>query len=88
MANKLTFLSNQETLIEPKNMDITPIVLIDKKGNRKIGQEILTISTVSPSSKKPKIVKDPFLQVVEYPTPTMELTKGKEIYTEKTIFEH
>lgn len=38
--------------------------------------------------KQPKIVKDSFWQVVEYPTPTMELTKGKEVDTEKTILEH
>ena len=88
MANKLTFLYDQEKLNEPKNMDITPLVLADDKGKRKIGQQILTINTSIPTSKKPKIVKDPFLQVVEYPTPTMELAKGKEIGTEKTILEH
>ena len=41
----------------------------------------LAISTSNPTAKKLKIVKDPFIQVVEYPTPTMELPKGNEIDT-------
>ena len=57
------------------------------KEKRKIGKEALITSTSSPSSKKPKIFKDSFLQVVEYPTPTMELEKGKEVDTKKTILE-
>ena len=60
MENKLTFLFDQEKLNEPKNMNITPIVSTDDKGKRKIGKEILTINTSSPSAKNPKIVKDPF----------------------------
>lgn len=88
MANKLTFLSNEEKLNEPKNMDITPLVFMDHKGERKIGQAILTIITSSLTAKNTKIVKDPFLWVVEYPTLTMELMKGKQIDTEKTILEH
>lgn len=44
--------------------------------------------TTSPSAKKPKIFKDSFLQVVDYPTPTMESKKGKEVDTEKSILEH
>ena len=61
MENKLTFLSNEEKLNEPKNMDITPLVLADDKGKRKIGQDIVIINTTNPIVKKPKIVKDPFL---------------------------
>ena len=34
------------------------------------------------------LVKDTFLQIVEYPTPTMELSKGKVVDTKKTIVEH
>ena len=34
------------------------------------------------------LVKNPFLQIVEYPTPTMELAKGKSVDTKKTIIEH
>ena len=88
MANKLTFLTNEEKLNEPQSMDITLLVLADDKGKRKVGQEIGLVSTSNPTTKKLKIVKDPFLQVVEYPTPTMELEEGKEIDTEKTILEH
>lgn len=70
------------------NLVITPSVPTDAKGKRKIWQEMLITSTTSPSTMKPKIVKDSFLQVVEYPTPTMESTKGKEVDTEKYILEH
>ena len=77
MENKLTLPSDQEKQSELMNLVITPSVPIVAKGKRKIGQEALTTSTTSPSTKKPKIVKDSFLQVVEYPTPTMELKKGK-----------
>ena len=58
------------------------------KEKRKIGKEALITSTSSPSSKKPKIVKDSFLQVVEYPTLNMESAKGKEVDSEKAILEH
>lgn len=61
MANKLKFLSEEEKLNEPKNMDITPLVLAYDKGKTKIGQEIMTVSTRNPTTKTPKIVKDPFL---------------------------
>ena len=88
MANKLTFLTDEEKLDEPRNMDMTALVMADDKGKRKIGQENEAISTSNPTAKKLKIVKDPFIQVVEYPTPTMELPKGNEIDTKKTILEH
>ena len=78
MANKMTFITNEEKLDEPQNMDITPLVLADDKGKRKIGQEIVAVNTSNPTAKKLKIVKDPFLQVMEYPMLTMELEKGKK----------
>ena len=47
----------------------------------------LVTSTI-PSPKKLKIFKHPFIQSVDYPTPTMENVVGKEIYTEKTLMQH
>jgi hypothetical protein len=44
-------------------------------------------STMSPSTKKLKLFKDPFLQIVDYPTPTMETTIGEEVDIEKTLIE-
>ena len=66
---------------EPQNMDITRLVLEDDKGEREIGQEIVAVNTSNPTAKKLKIVKHPFLQVMEYPTLIMELAKGKKIDT-------
>ena len=45
-------------------------------------------STTSPSTKKLKLFKDPFLQIVDYPTPTMETTIGEEVDTKKTLIEN
>ena len=45
-------------------------------------------STTSPSTKKLKLFKDLFLQIVDYPTPTMETTIGEEVDTKKTLIEH
>ena len=45
-------------------------------------------STSSPSAKNLKLFKDPFLQIVDYPTPTMETKRGEEVDTEKTLIEH
>lgn len=48
----------------------------------------MIISTTSPSTKKLKLFKDPFLQIVDYPTPTMETTIGEEVDTDKTLIKH
>ena len=45
-------------------------------------------SPTSSSGKKLKLFKDPFLQIVDYPTPTMETSRGEEVDTEKTLLEH
>ena len=45
-------------------------------------------TTTSPPTKKLKLFKDPFLQIVDYPTPTMETVIGEEVDTEKTLIEH
>ena len=47
-----------------------------------------TITSTSPSPKKLKVFKDPFLQIVDYPTPTMENVAGKKIDIEKTVIQH
>ena len=45
-------------------------------------------STSSPSAKNLKLFKDPFLQIVDYPTPIMETTRSDEVDIEKTLLEH
>ena len=70
------------------NLVTTPLVPTDAKGNKNIGQDDIITSTTSPSVKNPKLFKNAFLQVVEYPTPTMETTRGEEVDTEKTLLEH
>ena len=79
--NMLTLPSDQERKNEFLHLVATPPIPIDAKGNRKIGQDVVMTSTTSSSFKKPKLFKDAFLQVVEYPTPTMESTKGEEVDT-------
>ena len=61
----------------------------DPKGKRKVGQDPMIITTsASPSAKKLKVFKDPFLQFFYYPTPTMETIIGEQVDTEKTLIEH
>ena len=88
MANKLTLPSDQERQNELMNLVTTSSAPMDAKGNRKVGQDPMITSTTSPSSKKLKLFKDPFLQIMDYPTPTMEATRGEEVDTEKTLLEH
>ena len=45
-------------------------------------------SPTSSSGKKLKVFKDQFLQIVDYPTPTMETKRGEEVDTKKTLLEH
>ena len=77
----LTLTSDQERQNELMNLVSTPSIPTDAKGKRKIGQEVVITSATSPSVKKSKLLKDAILQVEEYPTPTMESTKGKEVDT-------
>ena len=53
-----------------------------------MGQDPMITTTTSPTTKKLKLFKDPFLQIVDYPTPTMETTIGEEVDTEKTLIEY
>ena len=88
MANKLTLPSNQERQNEMMNLVTTSTVQTDAKGKRKVGQDPMITSTTSPSAKNLKLFKDPFLEIVDYPTPTMETTRGEQVDTEKTLLEH
>ena len=60
--------------------------IVDDKGKRPM--EIIEGNASDRKAKKPKLVKDPFLQVVEYPTPNMIVNEGKIVDTEKSIVEH
>ena len=88
MANKLTLPSDQERQNELMNLVTTSSFPTDSKGKRNVVQDPIETSTTSPSTKKLKLFKDPFLQIVDYPTPTMETNRGEEVDTKKTLFEH
>ena len=45
--------------------------------------EVIGSSISDRKAKKPRLVKEPFLQVVEYPTPNMTVDEGKPVDTEK-----
>ena len=63
--------------------------LNDPKGKRKMSIVPLAIvASTSPSPKKLRVFKDPFLQIVDYPTPTREIVVGKKVDIEKTLIEH
>ena len=49
---------------------------------------MITTTSIIPSAKKLKLFKDPFLHIVDYPTPTMETIIGEEVDTEKTLIKH
>ena len=66
----------------------TPNPSFDPKGKRKMSLiPFPVITSTSPSPKKLKVFKDPFLQIVDYPTPTMENVFGNKIDTEKTLMQ-
>jgi hypothetical protein len=81
MANKLTLPLGSNKQNELINLTMTSTIQTDPKGKRKICQDPMIRSTTSPSAKKLKLFKDPFLQIVDYPTPTVETTKGEEVDT-------
>lgn len=70
------------------NLVTTSTVQTGPKGKRKVGQDPMITSTTSPSTKKLKLFRDLFLQIVHYPTPTTETTIGEEVDTKKTLIEH
>ena len=69
------------------NLLTTTSNLTNAKGKLNIGDDIVMTNPTSPSSKNTKLFNDAFLQVVEYPTPTMVTTKGEEVETEKALLE-
>ena len=78
MSNKLTLPSYPDRQNEMKKLATTSTIQTDPTENRKVGQDPMITSTISPSTKNLKLFKDPFLQIVDYPTPNMETTIGVE----------
>jgi hypothetical protein len=67
----------------------TSNALNDPKGKRKVSiVPLTTIASTGPSPKKLRVFKDPFLQVVDYPTTTMETVAGNKVDIEKTLMWH
>ena len=71
-----------------KRWTLLPVIAVDDRGKRPTGKEIIESNASDRKAKNPKLVKDPFLKVVEYPTPNIIVAKGKTIYTEKSVVEH
>ena len=68
---------------------ITSDPLTDPKWKRKAIQvPLVTTTSARPSAKKLKVFKDPFLQIVDYQTPTMETVVGEHADIEQTLLEH
>ena len=89
MANKLTLPTDLDRQSEMMDLVTTSYPLTDPKGKRKVSQvPLVTTTSSSPSDKKIKVFKDPFLQNVDYPTPTMEIVVGEKVDTEVTFLEH
>ena len=89
LANKLTLPTDPDRKTEMMDLVTTTDPLTDPKGKRKVSQvPLVTTTFASPSANKLKVFKDPFLQIVDYPTPTMETIVGKQVDTEKTLLEH
>lgn len=88
MTNQLSFPLGLLQIEQAQDMEILTTVPSGDKGKIKFGEELPLVNPQVTTSKKSRVVKDPFIQVVEYPTPTMEIEKGKVINTEKAILEH
>lgn len=69
-----------------EEMDTTAMVTIDDKGKRQM--KITKSNVVDKKSKKPRLVKEPFLYVMEYTTPNMIVDEGKIVDTKKSLVEH
>ena len=84
MATKLTLPSDPKRHSEMMDLGTTSNVQTDPKGKRKVGQDpMITTTSASPTTKKLKLCKDPFLLIVDYPTPTMETIIGEQVDIEK-----
>lgn len=67
MENKLTLPSDPDRHNEMMDLATTSTVQTNPKGKRKVRQDPMITTTTSPSAKKLKLFKDPFLQIVDYP---------------------
>ena len=89
LENKLALHINPNMEKEMMDLITTPNTLIGPKGKRKMTLiSFPVITSTSPSPKRLKLFKDPFLQIVDYPTPIMENVVGKEIHTQKTLMKN
>ena len=79
LANKLALSNEDEESYIIEEMDTTSMVIIDDKG--KSPMEITKGSVVDKKAKNPRLVKETFLQVVEYPTPNMIVDEGNIVDT-------
>ena len=78
MANKLTLPTDPDKQSEMMDLVTTSNPQNDPKGKRKVGQDpTITTTSTSPPAKKLKVFKDIFLQIIDYPTPTMETNVGE-----------
>ena len=85
MEKKLTLPSDPNRQSEMMiDLATTSNIQTDPKGKRKLGQDpMITTPSASPSAKKLEVYKDPFLQIVDYPTPTMETVIREKVDIEK-----
>ena len=89
LANKLTLYTDPNRKTKMMDIITVPNPLSDPKGKRKVSFVPLPeISSKGPSPKKLRVTENPLLQVVDYPTPTMENPTGKKINTERAIVQH
>lgn len=89
LANKLTLHTDPDREIEMMDLITTSNPLNSPKGKRKMSLvPLTTIASTSASPKKLEVFKDPFLQIIDYPTPTIENVAGRKIDNEKTLIEH
>ena len=73
MANKSTLTTYPNMKSEMMDLVTTSDPLTSPKGKKKVSSvSLLTTTFASPLAKKLKVFKDSFLQIVDYPTPTME----------------
>ena len=78
LANKLTLPTDPNTKTEMMDLVTRTDPLTDPKGKRKVSQvPLVTIISARPPTKKIKVFRDPFLHIVDYPTPTMETIVGE-----------
>ena len=89
LTNKLTLHTNLDRETEMMDLITTSNPLNDPKGKRNMSLiHFPAVTSTIPYPKNLKVFKDPFLQMVDYPTQTMENVVGKKTDTETTLIEH